>query len=407
MALPALPLPPAPSFVAAFLTLPVLLAPARGGEERSWPQWLGPTNDGISTESAWSSTGKEADVWRAEVGLGYSSVAIQGGRLYTKGFDKDAGMDVVWCLDPKTGEELWAFPYPAEIWDRFHAGGTLSTPTLDGDAVYTLDREGKAHCLDALKGEVRWEKNLRAEHDLEVPTWGFSASPVVVKDVLLLNVGTILALDKATGKQLWKTKNYGHAYSTPVVCTLRGRPALAVINGEGLILLDLEGGKELATHPWKTQYDINASTPLVAGDKFFISSGYNHGCALLQLADDGLKVLWESKAMRTQMAGCVLIEDNLYGFDDRILKCVGLDGAEKWEVRGIGNGALIGAAGRLIVVGASGELIVAKASPAAYEELSRQKILDGGVYWTTPVLLDGYIYCRNNLGTLVCRDHRP
>ena len=400
------------SLVPLLLVLPAAMAPASDDTDRSWPVWIGPRGDGISLETAWSSAGKQGDVWRAQVGLGYSSVTLADGKLYTKGFDQEGELDVVWCLDAKTGEELWAHAYPAQILAKYHGGGTLSTPTVDGDDVFVLNREGRLHRLDAATGEVRWEKALADEHELEAPTWGFAASPLVAGDVLLVNVGPILAYGKEKGELLWKTKDYGHAYGTPLLCTLRGKPSLAFVNGQGLALIELDGGKEIATHPWTTKYDVNAATPIVIGGdgadgaRIFISSGYNHGCALLRLTGAGLEVEWESKEMRNQMSGSVLVDGHLYGFDEEVLKCIGLDGKPKWEMRDIRAGALMAAGDRLIVVGHEGELIVAKASPASFEELSRHDVLEGGVCWTRPVLLEGLIYLRNSLGELVCRDHR-
>ncbi len=400
------------SSISPLLFLAALVLATSGGsagtdDEGSWPQWRGPARDGLSTETDWAAEGEAEPLWSLEVGLGYSSVSIQDGRLYTMGYDEMAGLDLVWCLDAETGEELWVHTYPAEIWNQMHGGGTLTTPSIDGDVVYTLNREGNLFCLDAENGEVLWQKQLAQEFDLEPPTWGFGASPLVLDDMLIVNVGKVLALAKDDGDVLWTSKQYGHAYSTPCDFELEGRPALAVFNSAGLAVIDRTDGDERYFHEWKTQYDINAATPIVVDGKIFVSSGLNHGCTLLAPGEDGLEVVWENKEMRNKMSGCVLMDGHLYGFDESVLKCIDLSGQEKWNVRGVGNGALMGAPGRLIVVSSKGELIVAEASPEAFRELSRTKVLESnGVFWTKPVLLDGLIYCRSSMGQLVCRDHR-
>ena len=110
--------------------------------------------------------------------------------------------------------------------------------------------------------------------------------------------------------------------------------------------------------------------------------------------------------MKNQMAGAVLWDAHLYGFDDKLLKCIDLEGKELWRERGLGQGALMAADGRLIVISEQGELVVARATPEGYQELSRAKVLDGDVCWTMPVLANGRIYCRNHAGDLVCLDHR-
>jgi outer membrane protein assembly factor BamB len=254
---------------------------------------------------------------------------------------------------------------------------------------------------------VLWRRNVKEDHDLEYPTWGFSASPLVLDDMLFLNVGKVIALDKKTGEPRWTTEDdFGHAYSTPRDFEWKGKPCLAVFDGNGLVVLDRKDGRKLGFHEWKTKYDINAATPIVIGDGIFISSGMGRGAALLAVADDGIEVVWENREMNTKLSGCVLVEDHLYGFDEAVLKCMDLEGNELWAQRGLGDGCLSGAADRLLVMSADGELIVVAADPTGYRELSRTKVLEGGEYWTKPVLVNGLIYCRNSLGQLACLDHR-
>jgi outer membrane protein assembly factor BamB len=393
---------PEPTTAAA--VLPDRARPAAG----DWPQWRGPQRDGISRETAWSSTGKPEPVWSRELGLGYSAVSVAGGRLYTMGYDEPRGLDRVYCLDPDTGAVAWTHEYPAKIWAQMHGGGTLTTPSVDGDVVYTLNREGRFHCFEAATGTVICEADLmKAFEGLEHPTWGFAASPLVLDDMIIVNVGRVVALKKRSTDAIWATdRNYGHAYSTPVDFDLDGRPCLAVFNGDGLAVLDRRSGKELYFREWKTQYEINAASPVPIGRNVFISSGLNRGATMLALGEDTVDVLWESRVMRNKMTGTVLWKGHLYGFDESILKCIDLEGNEKWRVRGEGNGSLMIADDRLIVINGNGELIIAKATPNAFEELSRQKVLDGGVCWTMPILVNGRIYCRNSLGRLVCIDHR-
>jgi outer membrane protein assembly factor BamB len=382
------------------------LAPAMSGAE-DWPQWRGPSGTGISAEKGWVSQPGNLSLWKASVGHGYASVVVADGRLFTSGHNVDAGQDTIFCLDAVTGKEIWKHSYPAELHNKFHEGGTLGTPTIDGDRVFVLDREGRFFCFNAADGTIVWKHDLNEQHTLEFPEWMFSASPLALGDSIVINVGPLLVCDKATGKTKWKTRDTGHAYSTPVAFEHEGRSLFAVFNGEGLVVFDAGDGKELASHPWKTQYDVNAATPIVLDDgRIFISSGYNHGCAMLRFNGDSLDVLWENKEMRNQMSGCVLVGDHLYGFDDATLKCIDLEGNVKWSKRGLGLGALMVADNRLIINSARGELVIAEASPAAYTELSNNKVLEGGKYWTSPVLSNGLIYCRNSRGDIVAVDCR-
>lgn len=402
--------------IAAPLGLVALLSTSsvasHGDAQTDWPGWRGPLRDGISTESAWKTEGKAEALWSMDLGLGYSAVAISGGRLYSMGYDPEAEVDLVWCLDAETGEELWVFDYPAKIWDYLHGGGTLSTPTIDGAMVYTANREGMVYCFEGETGEVRWSVDMKELAGAKPGTWGFSASPIIDGEDLILNVGKVAVLDKHTGELKWTSKEYGHSYSTPALFDLNGTPAMAVFNSNGLSVIEREAGKERFFHEWKTKYDINAATPHVLGDRIFISSGLNRGCALLKMEGIGtdkerFDVVWENKSMSVKMSGCVLIDEHLYGFDETLLRCIDLEGNVAWSQRGLGNGALSAAGDRLIIMSSKGELIIAKATPEAYQELSKTKVIDTGkVFWTVPVLLDGRIYCRGSNGTLVCRDHR-
>jgi len=382
-----------------------------GSDDYSWPQWDGPQRSGVSSEVAWESIGKEADLWSLPVGMGYSAVAVQDGRLYTMGYDKDAGLDIIWCLDALSGEELWTHSYPSEIWDLAHPGGTVNTPSIDGDVVYTLNREGNLFCFDGKSGDIRWHTFLMPEenpHQLEYPRWGFSAAPLVLDDSLFLNCGRVIAIDKKNGKVKWTSEDYGHAYGTATAFELEGRPLIAVLNGLGLGIVNRKTSDQAFFHEFTGENrGVNAATPIVIDDAVFVSSGKIPAGALLAFGDGEMIPVWQNREMANSFSGCVRMGDHLYGFDQAILKCIDLDGESMWSVRGIGNGAVTGAGQRLLAMGSTGELIIANASPDEYEELSRTQVFtDESSYWTKPILVNGIIYCRSSKGSLVARDHR-
>jgi len=389
------------------LSLALLSSSAGTHGPDDWPGWGGPARDGVSRETGWKVVGAEKPLWTSAVGLGYSAVAVQGAQLFTLGFDKETEHDVLWCLDALTGEEQWVHAWPAKIMDLYHGGGTLTTPTAAGEFVYVSEREGWLQCLKAEDGTLVWQKNLTKELGLKIPQWGFSASPVLIGGELVLNYGQVCGFDPATGAMRWKTeKSYGDAYSTPIECTFAGKPALAVFAGTGLVLLAPKGGKELGFTPWKTQYDVNAMTPLVLDQRLFLSSGYDKGCALVDLAGSAPQIVWESKVMKNQMSGAAPWKGHLYGFDDKVLKCIDLAGKELWRERGFGLGALSIADGKLLIASEEGELVIAEADPQGFKELARRPAVEGGVCWTVPVLANGIIYVRNHAGELVAFDHR-
>ena len=374
-----------------------------------WPQWRGPARDGISAEADWSiawPTNGPRSRWTFQAGTGCAAVSVCQGRVYTLGNRADT--DTVYALDEKTGAVLWKHSYACPLDPNLFEGGPAATPTVDGDRVYTLSRAGQLFCLRADKGTVLWSKHLVNELGGKRPTWGYAGSPVVLDNRVILDVGApggaILAFDKMTGQVLWKNGAEGASYGTVQPCTLRGQAALASFNAFGLILRKAGDGQELARFPWKTSYDINAATPIVAGDRIFISSGYNRGAALLQFMEQGLKPLWENKKMRNHFSSCVLWKDHLYGFDEGTLTCLEFaTGAVRWRQEGLGKGGLMLAAGRLIIQAERGDLVIADAAPDAYRERARAHVL-GGRCWVMPVLANGALYGKNNNGDLVCLD---
>jgi outer membrane protein assembly factor BamB len=164
------------------------------------------------------------------------------------------------------------------------------------------------------------------------------------------------------------------------------------------------GGQQVWSYPWKTSYDVNAADPVLDGDKMFISSGYNHGGAVVKFTGQGAEKVWENKNMRNHFNTCVLWQGHLYGPDDSGLRCLVFDtGDLKWTYGGFGKGSLMIADGKLVALSEKGELIIAEPAPTEFKLISRAKVLTGKC-WTMPVLSNGRIYCRNAVGDVVCLD---
>ena len=376
-----------------------------------WPHWRGPDRNGISKETGWLTTWPAEgpkQLWKANVGIGFSSIAVSQGRAYTMG--NQANEDSVFCFEAETGKELWKHTYPSKLGAQSYEGGPHATPTVEAGRVYTLSKWGELVCLVADTGKPVWTKNVARESGAKVPTWGFASSVLVQGDTLYVNVGkTGMALAKADGKVLWTTGTDPSGYATPVPFTMGGRIALAVFGAKALYAVDVETGKELWNHPWKTSFDVNAADPIIQGDDIFISSGYDHGCARLRLSGGVPSVVWENKNVRNHYDSCVLLGGQLYGFDEKgDLQCLDWNTGElKWSESSLKKkrtqGSLMAADGKLIALGPDGELAIVEATPAGFKAISRAQILDGKC-WTAPVLANGRIYCRNAAGDLVCLD---
>ncbi len=372
-----------------------------------WPHWRGPDYDGISTETDWDpqALNEKKVLWTTEVGTGFSSISVVDGKVYTMG-NINKNTDVVYCFDAVTGKEIWRHEYTEDLNPKYYEGGCSATPTVSDDKVYTISKTGKVFCLDAQSGEVVWRKDLPYEE----PTWGISTSALVLDEKVIFNAGESgLALNKLTGDIIWKSDNGKPGYATPVPYKSGDTMEVAIFGQDSVMGVDAATGELRWSYPWKTQHDVNASDPIIFEQKVFITSGYGHGAAMIDMASGQPVKLWENKNMRSQMSGPVLIKGYLYGFDDNQLACLDWQtGEQKWAEKKPQKGSLSAAGDKLVVISESGTLLVVQATPEAYQEIASADVLSGGRCWSMPVLANGRIYVRNTVKNkqdrLVCVD---
>ena len=370
-----------------------------------WPQWRGPNRDGISAEKGWVAQNPKL-LWKANVGTGCSSFSVVGDQVFTMGNDQDTGS--VYCIDAKNGKIVWQHSYPSPLEPMMFEGGQCSTPTVDGDSVFAVGRQGQFFCLNKATGAVVWSKNFLTDFTVKMAKWGYAGSPLVLGNKVLIEVGgtgsSAVAFDKANGKVIWQAGDEAQSYGSPYPFTQGDKLCVAFFNTFGLVVREALDGKEVLRYRWKTEHDINPTTPIVADGKIFIASGYGHGAALLPLGMADPTPLWETKQMRNHMNSCVLWQGNLYGFDDSTLTCMEFaTGTVKWQQKSLGKGALILADGKLILQAEDGSLAIAEASQEAYKEISRTPAISKRS-WVHPVLANGRIFCRNNNGEVACFD---
>jgi len=401
----------------------VLFFSVNPGSTADWPQWLGPQRNAVSSETGllknWPAAGPQV-VWRVPLGKGFSGISISQGRVYTL-FANSEGEFAV-CLKAENGEEVWRFQTGTLYEERQGGDGPRSTPTVDGERVYVLGARGMLYALDARTGEKVWEKDLVAAFGSEVPRWGFSTSPLVEGDLLLLEAGgvdgnflvdmvidreanaTAVALDKATGRTVWTALGDKMSYSSPIVVTLDGLRQVVFFNAYALVGLAPQDGSVYWRFPWKTRYDVSASTPvLIAPDKLFISAGNKGAVVRVASADDGAQVeqVWKNKEMKNHFGTSIHYKGHLYGFDESILTCINAEsGAQMWETRGYAKGTLVIADGHLLILGEQGNLGLAVATPEGFVEKANVAVMSGRC-WTVPSLANGKIYLRDE-SEMVC-----
>ena len=377
---------------------------------RSWPNWLGPHHNGISQEAGWSTDWPESgliEVWSREIGIGFSSITIDNNRLFTMGHVD--GDEVVYCLNAETGKPIWSHSYPGELVDNLHDGGPGSTPTIDGEFVYTLGREGQLFCLRTEDGEVVWTKELQEDLKVPMPEWGFTSSAYVLDDQLILEAGRVVSYSKHTGAKNWQTAEHQAGYGSATSFERDGQTLLATLDCDGLRVTDSTAGQEIAFYPWDSPFLTNSTTPIVQDDLIYVSTGYQIGCGLFRLTEDQFELIYSNRQMRNHFNNSILLDGYLYGFDGnsnlgRVVQLTCMDfatGEVAWKQRGFGCGSLMAADGMLLLLSEDGTLVLAKATPDGFVEAARSRFLEGRC-WTVPLLLNGHVFGRNARGRLVC-----
>ena len=413
--------------LAALQSAELTVAPAG----TNWPQWFGPNRDGRAPagplRTDWD-TSPPSVVWTVPCGGGYSSFAVVDGRLYTQ--DRQGDKERVLCLDAATGKELWVHETAVDYAKMDHAPGPRATPTVHDGRVYTLGATGLLQCVvppiePGQKPTVAWQKSLTEEYGVSRPKWGFACSPLIDGDQLIVLAGkpnaSVVALDRATGQTKWKAGEDGNGYSSPVIVTAAGVRQVIAVTGESVLGIRPGDGNILWREAWKTEYQANVATPVMAGDYVFVSSGYAKGCSLFRLAPAGdsataeLVYFRKSRLMRNHHSTCVQKDGFLYGYDEDTLRCVDMrkgEEREDWVAREVsgnrGKGCVILAEDKyLLGMTQTGTLFLADANPEEFQLRGKvDGVLSGPDCWSLPVLVDGRVYVRDNT-KVVCLDVRP
>ena len=382
-------------FIVAFCLLPVV----KGAD---WPNWRGPKYDGISTEKLLRDLPKSLPVaWTTEVGTGFCTVSVQGDRVLTMGNSK--GKDTIWCLNAADGRIFWKHTYDCPLDPLYYEGGPGSTPTIFGGAVYALSKKGHTFRLDLKTGKVIWGRDLVKEHGFKVPEWSFAGSPFIYKDTVILSVGRqAVALRLKDGATQWMPSKDTAGYATMV--PFKDDEHL-YFSAKSLMGISLKNGAAKWAYPWKTSRDVNAADPVSLGNhQLLVSSSI--GTSLLDVSSGKPIEKWKQRNLRWYFNSGVVIGEHVYSIHGTThrpaeLVCTELKtGKTVWSDEGYGSGGLI-TAGNDVIVFDKGTLTIFKASPEKFILRLRQQVMKGKC-WTSPVIANKRIYCRNATGTLTC-----
>ncbi len=415
---------------------------AAGAKTDDWPRFLGPNNNAASAEThileKWPKDGP-ARVWEIEKGAGWSCPSIAGDRLFL--FHRVDGKETLDCLERETGKELWTFSYPAPYRDRYGASdGPRTSPVISGDRVFIMGVTGQLHCFDAATGKILWQRDLEKDFELVPNFFGRGSTPLALgADRLILNLGgkgdvCVAALEQSTGKTLWTAKHeWGASYASPIPATLYGREcALVFAGGEsrpptgGLLTIDAKTGEVLnaTAHRAPVAESVSASSPVIAGNRVFVTESYGSGGEMIEIAPDfSAKPAWQADNFGAYFMTPIQKEGCLFGSAGQSASLVELvcyeiaSGKELWrdDLGGkFGKSSLLLLAdGRALCLGENGDLALLDLSRAGAKIVQKAKLFNAPETWTLPALSHGLLYiCQNerdargNGPRLICYDLR-
>ncbi len=395
--------------VPAFLLLVTTLAAA------DWPQFLGPTRDGVYSgndlAASWPASGPQV-LWRKDVGEGFAAPVVASSKLIL--FHRSNGKEIVDCFHAISGEKLWSFDYPTTYRDDFGFDeGPRSAPVISTGVVYTFGAQGVLSAIDLANGKKQWSVDTAKQFGVKKGFFGAAGSPLLEAGKVLVHVGGpnagIVAFDAATGAVAWKATSDEASYSSPSVATIAGARHAFFFTRAGIVDLDPANGQVRFSIPWRSRSSasVNAATPLIVGNLVFVSASYGTGAILIEVNGSTYRKIWSNDdSMSNHYSTSVYRDGYLYGFHGRqeegqALRCVALrTGKVMWDVDGYGAGTMTLAGNRLLILRENGELVMAPATPDGFHPVTHARILTH-VVRAYPALSDGLLYARDER-SLVC-----
>jgi outer membrane protein assembly factor BamB len=355
---------------------------------------------GVRINTDWTSS-PPVEMWRRQIGPGWSSFAVSGDLLYTQ--EQRGDDEIVSCYRVSTGEPVWRHRDATRFWEANGGPGPRATPTVHNGRIYAFGATGILNALDARTGKPLWSRNVAADTSRQVPYWGFASSPLVVDDVVVVAAaGTLAAYDPATGNPRWQGPRYGGSYSSPHLAVLDGVEQIVLLGGPGAISVAPADGALLWEHKWDPGPIVQ---PALTGDGDILvnsitaTGGVGTRRLSVKKAASGWNVeeRWTSTGLKPYFNDFVVHEGYAYGFDNNIMAAIDLaDGQRKWKGGRYGNGQLVLLADQdvLLVSSEDGELALVSATPDGYREIARVPALDGKT-WNHPVLVGDVLLVRN------------
>ena len=373
-----------------------------------WPQFRGPEANGAILDSIadhdWASKAP-VELWRIPIGLGWSSFTYNDERLYTQ--EQRGESEYISCYSSENGTLIWSHADESRFSEVVSGAGPRSTPTYDNGLIFALGGNGLLTCLNATDGNKVWQRNLVAELDAPVPMWGFSGSPLVHDDTVIIYVGArddhgLVAFDRQTGEIKWSFPSRGMNYTTAHAMKFNEETMIVFCDGQGVHALSPETGAVIWSHrPEQWEGTPMVDPQQVSPDSLIMAVGDGIGTVRLQVGKDGsdwsVKPLWFSNKLRPSFNDTVSSGPFLYGFNRAIFTCIDAEtGERKWQGGrfGFGQVLLLKNSAKLIIAAENGDLAVVDASPDRFEERRRIPVLNDKT-WNHPIVVGDRLFMRN------------
>lgn len=378
----------------------------------SFPQYLGANRDGViagvQLATNWTAHPPEV-VWRQKVGAGWSGFVVVGDVAITQ--EQRGADECVVAYELLTGKPVWQHTYPAK-YDTVIAGeGPRATPTVVSNRVFTCGGTGILNGLDLATGKLLWTRDLVAESGGKIPQWGYTCSPLVVDELVIVHGGeegshSLLAFQVADGKKAWAGGTFDPSYSAPRLATLAGVPQILAFNHGSVSGHHPTTGVTLWEKPWGNGNVVCASPVVISSNQVLFSSGYGYGSELLELSPAGTnrlaaRMVWKSIRMKAKFAHLYVRDGHLYGLDDGIFACVNLaEGSQRWKEGRYGHGQGLAVDDLYLLMAESGELVLLRPTPEAPNELARFRVFNSKTW--NPIALSGDLLLVRNDQEAAC-----
>jgi len=379
------------------------LPPVPGPDD--WPDFRGAGRQAILNGVRFriDKSAPPREIWRRPIGAGWSSFIAVGDYLFTQ--EQRGEEELVTCYQAATGEPVWNNSIQA-VYDDSMGLGPRATPVYAEGRLYTQGCTGILQCLDATTGAGIWQRDLKKDAEMDVPTYGFCSSPLVAGHLLIVFTGggegeCVIAYDGITGAEAWRGGELGGGYCSPMLDAVRGVPQVVMASNAGLEGFVAETGDRLWAYKWKSEKYPRSVQPFVYNQEcVMLAATTGTGTRLVRVKEQDsewtAEERWTCEKCRPYFNNGVFHEGHYYGYDGERLACLEVEtGKRLWTGEPFsGQLLLIADMDMLLVLSEIGEVAFVPAVPGGFRVIARFQAI-GGKTWNHPIIAHGRLFVRN------------